>query len=96
VSAGSPGGSQWFVIAYKGHSVEVASKEWFLWRRLRLSVDGQEVARTAKKGLPSKLGITLEGIIKRPDGSLTPVVVRAGSVAGASLQVDSVLIFGCG
>ena len=95
VSNGSPGGSQWFVVAYEGHSVEVTFKEWFLWRRLRLSIDGQGVANIVKRGLPSKLGISVEAGIKRPDGSLAQVVARAGGVNGASLQVDSALIFGC-
>jgi hypothetical protein len=96
VSNGSPGGSQWFVIVHEGHSIEVTFKEWFLWRRLRLSVDGQDVARTVRKGLPSKVGIAVEGMIKGPDGSLAQIVARAGSPGGASLQVDSALIFGCG
>ena len=93
VSGGYPGVSQWFVLQYAGHSVEVSFKEWFLWRRLRLSIDGQVVARTAKKGLPSKLGIAVEGKFKRPDGSVAQVVARAGSINGPGLQVDSALVF---
>ncbi len=93
VSHGYRGGSHWFVLQYAGHSVEVSFKEWFLWRRLRLSIDGQVVAITVKKGLPSKLGLAVEGKLNRPDGSLAQVVARAGSINGGGLQVDSALVF---
>jgi hypothetical protein len=93
VSGAGPGDSNWFVLQYAGHSVEVSFKEWFLWRRMRLSIDGQVVARTAKNGLPSKLGISVEGKFKRPDGSLAQVVAGAGGIGGAGLRVDSALAF---
>jgi hypothetical protein len=93
VSGRSPGDSQWFVLQYAGHCVEVSFEEWFLWRRLRLSIDGQVVDRTARKGLPSKLGTAVEEKFKRPDGSLAQVVASAGSINGPGLQVDSALVF---
>jgi hypothetical protein len=92
-SGGYPGGSHWFVLQYAGHSVEVSFKEWFLWRRLRLFIDGQVVAITVKKGLPSKLGVAVEGKFKRPDGSLAQVVARAGGINGTDLRVYSGLSF---
>jgi hypothetical protein len=93
VSGRYPGVSSWFVVQNAGHSVEVSFKEWFLWRCLRLSIDGQVVAGIVKKGLPSKLGIAVEGKFQRLDGSLAQVVAKAGSHYGPTLQVDSALVF---
>src|SRR5262245_44625003 len=32
--------NRWFRLQLAGHSVEVGYREWFLWRRLRLVIDG--------------------------------------------------------
>lgn len=93
VSRGYPGDSSWFSIRHAGHSVEMSFKEWYLRRRLRLIIDGQVVAVTVKKGLPAQCGISAQGKLKRPDGSLAQVVATAGSIDGPSLHVDSALVF---
>jgi hypothetical protein len=83
----------WFLLQAAGHSIEMGYREWYLWRRVRLSIDGQLIAVTVGKGVPSKLGIVAEGKFKRAEDAVAQVVARAGSVNGTTLDVDSALIF---
>ncbi len=57
--------NRWFLLQSGGHTIEVGYREWYVWRRVHLLIDGELVAATVGKGAPSKLGIVVEGTLKR-------------------------------
>jgi hypothetical protein len=88
---------RWFWCAYEGHEIELLYREWVLWRRARLYIDGQLVDDQEASGLPRIYGgRTLRGQLQRADGSVVEVKAMASSGDGLALYVDSKLVVQAG